>query len=353
MYLLHMKTKINDFLLHQTSLKESSLKTYKQKLLTFAHFVGSKAEFTKHDILLFFKSKKFNMLKPSTQNLYKNILRQFLKFLKMEYEFIKLQRHDPELIKKEDLPTKQEITKLLENMHRAMDKCVVMVFLEGLRLGEACNVKLADVVNRKTHMIIYVQISKSKKRAVPIISSVPFIINWLNQHPDKNNPDAYLFCHKHNGKIIPYSSRGLQKIISRNNNVSDKNIHPHLFRHTAATIDYGKLTEKEMMLKYGWKTRGMIDRYAHVVDTDLEDKLLQLHGIIPEEKKEVDIKIIENITCLQCSFLNPGTNKFCSECGSVLDIKTVLRAEEIIEIGKKTLNKEDLFELFMEWLKKE
>ena len=338
-----MKNKINNFLLHQTSLKESSLNTYKHKLLKFAHFLDHKAEFTEYDVLAFLNSHEFKHLKISTQNLYKIILRQFLKFLNMNYEIVKLQRFEPESIQKEELPTKEEIQQLLDNMPRAIDKCLVMIFLEGLRVNEARNVRLGDVVNRETHMVIYVKITKSKKRPVPVVNSVPFIIDWINQHPDKNNPDAHLFCNRRHKRIIPYSVRGLQEIIERNNNL-DKNIHPHLFRHTAATTDYGKLSEKEMMMKYGWKTRIMIDRYAHLVDTDLEDKILQLHGIIPEREKENGIKIVKNKECPRCQFINPGTNKFCSRCGSALDIRTVMKAEENIQIGEKTLTKEDLYE---------
>lgn len=143
------------------------------------------------------------------------------------------------------------------------------------------------------------------------MSSVPSIIEWLNQHPDRDNPKSYLFSHKRNGKVIPYSVRGLQQIISRNNNLTKK-LHPHLFRHTAATNDYGKLSEKEMMMKYGWKTRGMIDRYAHLTDSDLENKILQLNGIIPTDPDENGISLIENITYPRCTFKNPGHNKFCS-----------------------------------------
>lgn len=51
-------------------------------------------------------------------------------------------------MKKEDLPTKEELKSLLDNMSRTMDKCLVMIFLEGLRINEACNIRLEDIVDR-------------------------------------------------------------------------------------------------------------------------------------------------------------------------------------------------------------
>lgn len=342
-----MKEQIKSFLLHENSLKATSLKTYENKLLKLALFLNFNPDFSESDILKFFNTGEFQQLKISTQNLYKIIIRQFLKFLKLDPTFIKLKRFEQDPIKKEDLPTKEELSQLLNNMTRTMDKCLVMIFLEGLRVNEARHVKLEDIINKETHMVIHIRVSKSKKRAVPVVNSVPYIIEWLNQHPDKNNPESYLFSHKRLGVVIPYSVRGLQQIISRNNNLT-KNLHPHLFRHTVATNDYGKLTEKEMMMKYGWKTRGMIDKYAHLVDTDLEDKILQLHGIIPRIPNENGINLIENIECPRCKFKNPGHNKFCSRCGSILDIKNLTKYEAAYKKIKNS--KEELFALFEEFL---
>lgn len=333
-----MQDKINDFLLHQTSLKQSSKETYRNKLLKFLSVLDKEDHYAEKDILNIFETDWFKNLKIPTQNLYKKVVRLFFKHLGLKYEYIKTINHDPEFVRIEDLPTKEEINALLDNMPRAMDRCLVMVFLEGLRLNEARNVRIGDIVDKKTHMIIYITVSKSKKRPVPVINSVPFIIEWLNQHPDRKNPEAFLFAHKRSGQISQYSQRGLQQIIGRNNNLSKK-IYPHLFRHTAATNDYSNLSEKLMMKKYGWKTRDMIDRYAHLKDSSLEESILELHGIIPEKEKEETIKFVENKNCPRCKLQNPSSNLFCSRCGCVLDIKTILEHREIAtkldELGKQ------------------
>ena len=323
-----MKDKINDFLLHQTSLKQSSKETYRNKLLKFFSELNKEDHYTEKDILNVFESDWFKSLKITTQNLYKKVVRLFLKHFELKYDYIKTINDDPESVRIEDIPTKDEINALIDNMPRAMDRCLVMVFLEGLRLNEARNVKIRDIVDKETHMIIYITVSKSKKRPVPVINSVPFIIEWLNQHPDRKNPNAFLFAHKRKEKILQYSQRGLQEIIERNNNLS-KRIYPHLFRHTAASNDYGNLNEKLMMKKYGWKTRAMIDRYAHLKDSSLEESILELHGIIPEKEKAETIKIVENKKCARCKLVNPSTNLFCSRCGCVLDIKTIIEHKEI------------------------
>ena len=329
-----MEFNINNFLLHQTSLKQSSKDTYRNKLLKFFSELNNEDHFTEKDILNVFESDWFKSLKIPTQNLYKKVVRLFLKYLGLKYDYIKTINDDPEFVRIEDIPTKEEINKLINNMPRAMDRCLLMLFLEGFRLNEARNVKIKDIVDKETHMIIYITVSKSKKRPVPVINSVPFIIEWLNQHPDKKNSNAFLFAHKRKEKVMQYSQRGLQEIIERNNNLS-KRIYPHLFRHTAASNDYGNLNEKLMMMKYGWKTRAMIDRYAHLKDSSLEESILELHGIIPEKEKEETVKIVENKECPRCKLVNPSSNLFCSRCGCALDIKTIIEHKEIaMELDK-------------------
>lgn len=155
-----MKDKIEDFLIHQTALKKTSKETYRNKLLKFSSFFNGKVDVVEKDFLNIFKTDWFNGLKLSTQNLYKKIVRGFMKHLGLNHENIKTIREDPEFIKIEDLPTKEEINNLLNNMPRTMDRCLLMIFLEGLRLNEARNVRIKDIVDKRTHMIINVKISK-------------------------------------------------------------------------------------------------------------------------------------------------------------------------------------------------
>jgi len=316
-----MKEKIDHYLLTQTALKESTKRNYRYKLLNFAKFLDYKNDFDINDVLLFLNSKSFKEVKVSTQNFYKNILRKFLEYLGMDTSTIKNVRDDYEFVRKEDLLTKKEFERYLNNINRVDYRCMVMIFYEGgPRINEIRNVKLKDIVDKKTHYVIHISVSKSKKRPIYLIESAPFLINWLNQHPDKDNPEQFLFCHYRHGNLVRYSLEGIQCYLRRNNPLS-KRVYPHLLRHSAVTNNYGILNEKQLMLKFGWKTRSMIDKYAHLsYSEDLESKILELHGILPKNKSEKTLKTIDNKKCPRCAFMNPYTNRFCSRCGSALDI---------------------------------
>jgi len=347
-----MRYKVKEFLLSRTNLKELSKRTYRFVLNKFIDSIDNREEIIKQDVLDFFNTKYFKSLSIATQNIYKQSIRLFLKSLKKDYDYIKKKRTEDVKIRKEDLPTKREINKLLQNLDRTMDRCLVMIFLEGIRLNEARNIKLKDIIDKNTHMIIWIWESKSKRRPIPVVEPVPYIIDWLKDHPDPRNPDQYLFCHKWDGKMVKYSRRGLQRIICRNN-CTKKRLYPHIFRHVAMTRDYGKLTEKEMMAKYGLKTRAVLDVYSHMDEQkDLEKRILQLHGIIEEEKEEEDIKIIKNKTCLRCGQLNAGTNHFCSRCGFVLDKESLKEYKEVAEQLEQEIKSKSLTKLIDNLIKK-
>lgn len=345
-----MKDLINDFILHQTSLKERSKKSYYYKLLGLAAFLNFKNDFNENDILLYLNSKEFKKLEISTQNNYKYIIRKFMKFLKMDYEIVQSIRYEAEFVRKENLITKDEIEKFLNNLSKLEYKAIVILLYEcGPRVSELVNIRLKDIVDKGTHYVIYLTVSKSRKRPLYLIESVPYLINWLNVHPDKNNPDQYLFCHRFKGKIIPYSVRSIEYIFERYNNL-EKRIYPHLLRHSAVTNNYGILNEKELMMKYGWKTRAMIDKYAHLsYSEDLESKILELHGILPKTEKRESLKIIDNKACPRCNMMNPSVNKFCFRCGSVLDIKIAFESEN----DSKVLDTFDLKSYIQETIEKE
>ncbi len=104
--------------------------------------------------------------------------------------------------------------------------------------------------------------------------------------------------------------------------------YPHLLRHKRATKLYGKLAEKEMMELFGWRTRTMIDIYAHITQKHIEEKVLSLYGINNGGKK-----VTSEVVCPKCGTKNPVEANYCWRCG------TPLRSEVIasMEFDKRRL----------------
>lgn len=70
-------------------------------------------------------------------------------------------------------------------------------YRRGLRIRELAGIKIKDVVfdeeNRELKARIRIN-GKTGERVVTLRMSVKYLLAWLEKHPLKDNPDAYLFC---------------------------------------------------------------------------------------------------------------------------------------------------------------
>jgi len=85
-------------------------------------------------------------------------------------------------------------------------------------------------------------------------------------------------------------------------------------------------TEARLEQFAGW-TYGskMTQRYVHFSARDLEDAILELHGL---KKSSKDTGIIKLVDCPRCGNKNPIGKIRCATCSMVLDKETALKLED-------------------------
>ena len=107
-----------------------------------------------------------------------------------------------------------------------------------------------------------------------------------------------------------------------------KDIWPYLYRHSTLTAMAKVFTEAKLEQFAGW-TYGskMTRRYVHFSARDLEDAVLELHGLRQPERDEGLAKLVE---CPRCENKNPFGNVRCSFCGYILDKRV---ADEIQQMA--------------------
>ncbi|MCM8803335.1 MAG: zinc ribbon domain-containing protein [Candidatus Omnitrophica bacterium] len=78
---------------------------------------------------------------------------------------------------------------------------------------------------------------------------------------------------------------------------------------------------------FGWiQSSKMASVYVHLSGRNVDNALLQIHGLAKEKnKKETVLKLKK---CPRCQDINDLTSQFCKKCGSPLDIETVAKLEE-------------------------
>jgi site-specific recombinase XerD len=262
----------------------------------------------------------------------------------------------------------EEIAKMIEVCDNLRDRALISVLYEsGTRASELLCLKIKDVHFDEYGAYLLVS-GKTGSRRIRLVSSVVDLKNWLNVHPRKNDPNAYLFCSitKNNkSKGQPLSESGLLLILKQTANKAkiSKKIYPHLFRHSRATHLAKHLTEQELKKYFGWTPNsGMASVYVHLSGADLDNKLLAINGV----KKEGEEKppAIPTVKCYKCAEINSIGNKFCSKCGAPLDLKVVEKLEIVKQVvsqvtmfifskmKERKIGEQDLDNVIQEWYEK-
>ncbi|MEM5844131.1 MAG: site-specific integrase [Candidatus Aenigmatarchaeota archaeon] len=269
---------------------------------------------------------------------FKRIIKIFYRWLSnksLEGEYPEIVKWIKPKIKKnnskppEQVLTKEEIELLANNTKNIRDKALVLTLYEsGCRIGELLNMKIKDVAFDQLGCYILVS-GKTGWRRVRIIEYSKALLEWLDFHPFKNNPESYVWISLEKPspekRIKPNAVNSLLKDLAKKCNIT-KPIHPHAFRHARATHLAKHLPEAIMKEHFGWtRDSKMASVYYHLSGKDVDEALLKMHGIKVEEVKgeKVGIRV-----CQRCGENNSILSHFCKKCGSPLDLKIMLEVDE-------------------------
>lgn len=220
----------------------------------------------------------------------------------------------------EDMLTEEEVKQLVEHANTIQEKAFISTIYEsGCRIGELIYLKINQVKFDTYGAQLFVT-GKTGFRRVRIVSSVPYLLEWVNAHPYHDDPKAYFWL---NRKLNPFWYSGITSMLYRIANRAGikKRVNPHNFRHSRATYLANYLTEAQMKEYFGWQQDSkMAAVYVHLSGRDVDKALLKIYGIKMEDtKKESVFKPRE---CSRCCHINPATNRFCAKCGIPLDDET-------------------------------
>lgn len=264
----------------------------------------------------------------------------------------------------EEILNEDDVKLLLDNCNNIRDKCLVALLWDsGCRIGEILSLQIKNVTFDKygAQIIVY---GKTGSRRVRLVPSVPYLSNWIENHPKKTDPNTPLFINvgsKDFGNKMSYPALDtmLRKLKIRSG--IKKKINAHSFRHGRATYYASRVKESVLKEMFGWTQKSqMAGIYTHLSGRDVDREVLKAQGIV-EEEKEVESKLVPK-KCPRCNAENGATAKFCNKCSMVLDETIALelqqkeeRAEKVfekVEQNKLSVDKEVLKELLREMIKK-
>jgi hypothetical protein len=181
-----------------------------------------------------------------------------------------------------------EVQQLIDAAHSARDKALIALLWEtGVRIHELLAVDLQHVQVRDSpenggRKIYVVWFGKAKVRGEEhqgfVIETAPVLTAWLKSHPSPHG-DSPLFVRWDGGRLADDGARAvLEKAVHRAG--LTKRIHPHLFRHSRAThlLRLG-VPQLQVQRLLGWKGPQMLQRYAHLADSDSYLAVLKAEGL--------------------------------------------------------------------------
>jgi integrase len=255
-----------------------------------------------------------------------------------------LKRKEKSTYKPTDLWTVEDDSLFLKYCPNSRDRCYhAMSRDSAARPHELLKLRIKDVVfkltpDKKQYAEILLN-GKTGTRHIPLIDSIPYIKEWINQHPQGLNPNSILICgfgrslnrvmqvrslHRiyrdyrnkffpkllEDSKLLPEDK---QKIIE----LLNKPWNPYIRRHSSLTEKSGILKEHHLRQFAGWSPgSNMHLKYLHYFGNESSEDLLETYGIISKDKHLSEA--LRPKQCPNCNEPNKPDSKFCIKCRMIL-----------------------------------
>jgi len=148
------------------------------------------------------------------------------------------------------------------------------------RKGELLSARIKDLTHREEYSELRVY-GKTGERTLPLIRSVPALLDWLEAHPDPRQ-GAPIFCTLYRGEARRMDIYTPNKFMTRlSERAGTRIIRPHMFRHTKLTA-WARAGVGEYVLKSlaGWTPDSkMAAKYIHLSGRDHIPAVLRLEGV--------------------------------------------------------------------------
>ncbi len=176
--------------------------------------------------------------------------------------------------------------------------------------------------------------AKTGSGPILLTFSFPYVRDWLNEHPFKNEPKAKLICNIVTGapikadqinEVMKHLKKRIEKLLETDTikDVNEKSRlehllktkkwNPYCIRHSAITADSDYLPDYALKKKVRWSMNSkQASRYIKKrMGNELKNKILEYNGIPTSEVKKQRSLIS---TCSRCDRVNTMENKYCSFC---------------------------------------
>ncbi len=276
---------------------------------------------------------------PWTKHDHQLILKKYLRWLGKagEADLIKPRKPKNDRLPEEVL-AEEEVKRLVGAAYCSRDRAFALGLYEsGCRIGEFLPLRLKHLSFDRYGAVLIVD-GKTGMRRIRLVASALSLQRWIEEHPRKGDPEAYLWCkvpwpnnpkwmneHLSYGFVV----RLLRELAAKAG--IRKGVNPHAFRHARATFMARHLKEPEMREYFGWgRDSEMSSVYVHLSGRDVDNSVLSIYGIREAEESREPVLRIE--ACPRCQENNDSASRFCRRCGLPLGDKGIAALDRLEEL---------------------
>jgi integrase len=272
-----------------------------------------------------------------------------------------LKRNEESCYQPSDLWNDDDHVVFLRYCINKRDRCYHAVAIDtSCRPKEILSLRIKDIVFKSKDNLQYAEvlvIGKTGTRVIPLFNSIPFLKDWIDDHPQGTNPSAFLFCglgNRASKQLSRYAIYDVYEHYKKNflpsllTNVNvpqrdkdqlskliSKPFNPYILRHSTLTQKAKILKEHVLRQHAGWAINSkMLQVYIHWFGNESSDTLLELYGV----KKNVEPSDkLKPIICPNCNESNKYDSKFCNKCRMILKYDTYIEKVTMNDIQNNVI----------------
>lgn len=289
----------------------------------------------REDVITFVGTINSSELAPNTKQNYKTMFKQFYRWLvkdphPIEIEDIKVTVHNANRKLPENMLTEEDVLEMVDACEWLRDRAIIMtLWSTGARASELLGLKIGSVEFDDNGAKIRLS-GKTGDRVCRVIEPVPYLKDWIKNHPLKDDINAPLWTDiSYGSRNQPLNYYGLQQMIKKIARKCriQKPAHPHAWRSSRATYLAKFLTTSQLKAFFGWRQTAMCDVYISMHSKDVDEAIQRIHGKL--EVKEERSRLTP-VRCPRCKKLNGAELNYCGVCSYPL------RPDVAIALDEKT-----------------
>lgn len=235
--------------------------------------------------------------------------------------------YDPKPDPAEMLDWEKDVEPMIDATMNARDAALIAVaFDSGARSGELLDLRVGDVTDHSHGLQITVD-GKKGQRTITLITAVPYLNRWLDDHPRGSESTAPLWCKLRSGEEISYQmARKIPRQAADHADVDKPVTFTNFRKSSASFLSSRGVNQPTLEDHHGWN-RGSkaAARYISIFDDASDRELAKAHGVdVTEEEPDP----IAGVTCPRCEKETPRSEDFCMWCHQAIEHGAVNDIEE-------------------------